>query len=135
MAVITPSLAVRNALLNVIKTAIDAGAGPGLVDLYSGAKPAGPDSVITSQVKLGTMTCSDPCGSVANGELTFAAFTQDSSADATGTATWARIKDSTGLAALDIDVGTIGGTAAMQMNTVNIVQTGPISISSGVIRA
>lgn len=135
MAIVTPSVAVRNAILTTIRDAIDAGSGPGIIDVYSGTKPAGPDSAVTSQTKLGTLTFSDPCGSIANGELTFGAITQDSSADATGTATWARISTSAGTAVIDLDVGVIGGTASVQMNTTAIVATGPISITSGVIRA
>lgn len=135
MATITPSISVRNAMLATIKDALEAGAGPALIDLYTGTKPAGPDSAITSQVKLGTMTCSDPTGTISNGEFTFSPITQDGSADNSGTATWARLTTSSGAAVIDVDAGTIGGTAFLQMNTTAVVATGPISISSLVIRA
>jgi hypothetical protein len=60
--------------------------------------------------------------------LTFSAITQDTSADATGTATWARIADSTGATVFDCDVGTSGAT--LNLNTTSIVAGGPIQVSS-----
>ncbi len=122
--------AVKNSALDVIKTAIDAGSGAGTINVYSGTQPTAPSDAITSQVLLGTLTFSDPCGSSSAGVLTFSTITQDSSADATGTATWARIKDSTGSVVFDCDVGTTGGGATIQFNTTNFVITGPILISS-----
>lgn len=122
--------AVKNSALDVIKTAIDAGSGAGTINVYSGTQPTAPSDAITSQVLLGTLTFSDPCGSSSTGVLTFSTITQDSSADATGTATWARIKDSTGSVVFDCDVGTTGGGATIQFNTTNFVITGPILISS-----
>lgn len=135
MAIITPSVAVRNAILTAIKTALEVGTQASTIAIYTGAKPSGPDSSVTSQIKLGTLTFSDTSiGSVSNGELTFGAITQDTSADNTGTATWARMFDGNGLAVIDVDVGTIGGNAFLQMNTVAVVATGPITMSSCVIR-
>lgn len=124
----TVATAVRTTLATAIKDAIDAGSGAGTIKIYTGTKPAGPDTAITSQTLLGTLTCSDPCGTVTNGVLTFSAITQDSSADATGTATWARIASSTPTDIVDVSVGTSG--TDLIMNTVSIVSGGPISITS-----
>lgn len=118
----------RTALADVIKNAIDGGAGAGTIKVYTGTKPAGPDTAITSQTLLGTLTCSDPCGSTSSGVLTFSAITQDSSADATGTAAWARIADSSGTAIVDVSVGTSG--TDLIMNTVSVVSGGPIAVTS-----
>ncbi len=122
--------AVKNSALDTIKAAIDAGSGPGTINIYSGTQPTAPSDAITSQVLLGTLTFSDPCGASSAGVLTFSTIAQDTSADATGTATWARIKDSTGSVVFDCDVGTTGGGATIQFNTTNFVITGPILISS-----
>src|SRR5574337_1908078 len=118
----------RTTLATAIRDDIDSGTGAGLIKVYTGTKPAGPDTAITSQTLLGTLTCSDPCGSVTSGVLTFSSITQDSSADATGTASWVRIADSSGTAVVDLAVGTSGSD--INFNTTSIVSGGPISISS-----
>lgn len=130
MAIFRPVTAVKNSALDAIKTAIDAGSGAGLIKIYNGTQPATANDAVTSQTLLGTLTFSDPCGSSSSGTLTFSAITQDSSADATGTATWARIVDSTGATVFDCDVGTTGGSASLQFNTTNFVITGPILITA-----
>ena len=130
MTIARLNASVGGACINALKTEIDAGSGPGTIKIYSGNIPATPDTVITSQTLLGTLTCTDPCGTVAGKTLTFSGITADSSADATSTATWARISTSEGVAIIDIDVGTIGSGAALQLNTTNIVTGGPIVISS-----
>lgn len=133
------ALTLRNTLRTTLATAIrddiDSGAGAGLIKVYTGTKPAGPDTAITSQTLLGTLTCSDPCGSVASGVLTFSAITQDSAADATGTAAWARITTSAGDAVADVSITTSGGGGDLIMNTVTVVTGGPISCSSLTITA
>lgn len=133
MAIIRLLTAVKNSCLTPVKDAIDAGAGAGTVKVYTGAIPATPADAIGAQVLLGTLTFSDPCGTIATGALTMSAITQDSSADATGTASWARIADSTGTTVMDIDITTTGGGGTMQLNTTNIVIGGPILISSFVL--
>lgn len=133
MAILRFAVAVKNSTLTQIRDAIDAGAGAGTCNVYTGTIPADVATAITVQVLLGTLTFSDPCGTVATGALTMSAITQDSSADATGTATWARIADSTGSAVMDIDISTTGGGGTLQLNTTNIVAGGPILISSFVI--
>lgn len=84
-------------------------------------------------VKLGTLTFSDPCGTVANGILTFSAITEDSNADATDVATWARATDSAGVFCLDMGVGGISSGAEIEMNTTSIVLNGPIRATAGTI--
>lgn len=141
MATLTPSLALGTAWLNDIRTALNAGGvgNPATIGIYSGAKPARPDVAITTQVLLGTVTCSDDCGVVAlvNGipTLTFNTITADTAADATGVATWGRIKsgEAAPVAALDFDISTAGGSGFGQMNTTNIVINGPIAAPSLVI--
>lgn len=130
MAIVHLVAAVQTDCITPIKTAIDAGAGAGLIDIYNGTIPATAATAVTTQTKLGTLTFSDPCGTVSAGMLTMSAITQDSSADATGTASWARIKDSTGATVGDVDVGTTGGGATLQMNSTAIVLAGPILISA-----
>lgn len=133
--IFTLSDAAANAVLTTLNDLLNAGSGPATIKLYTGTKPAGPGTAITSQVLLGTLTCSDPAGSVAARALTFGAITADSSADASGTATWARIADSNGVAVADIDVTLTGGGGFGQMNTTLIAAGGPITAPSVVITA
>lgn len=132
MAIIRFITATKEACLTQVKNAIDAGAGAGTIKVYTGTIPAAPADAIVAQVLLGTLTFSDPCGTVST-TLTMSAITQDSAADASGTATWARIADSTGATVMDIDVTSTGGGGTMQLNTTNIVIGGPILISSFVL--
>ena len=133
MAVIHFANTLKDAVLAPIVTAIDAGSGAGTIKIYSGTIPTDAATAITSQVLLGTLTFSDPCGTIANNALTMDAITQDSSADATGTAAWARIADSAGVTVMDINVTTTGGSGALTLNTTNIVVGGPILITSFII--
>jgi len=83
---------------------------------------------------LAELTCSDPAaGSAASGVLTFSAITQDSSANATGTATWFRMVDSAGTFVLDGDVGTSGSD--LNLTSTSVVATEAVSISSATITA
>lgn len=125
------STALRNAHLDAIRTAIDAGAGPGLLRVYDGSRPATGGSATT---KLAELTFTDPAGpSASSGALTFSAITKDSSADATGTATWGRIVDSTGAFVMDVSVGTSG--ADYILNTTSIVGGVEVSCTSAVLTA
>lgn len=144
MATVTPSLAVKTNILTVINDALNGGSGAAKIDIYSGVKPTGPDVVPTIpslHVLLGTLTCSDPAGSISTisgvPTLTFGAVTQDSSADASGVASWARLSSTGGatVAVLDVDITTTGGGGFAQMNTTNIVAGGPITAPSIVITA
>ena len=134
MAVLRLKETVKNSVLSPIQVALDAGAAGGAINIYNGTIPATPETAITTQTLLGTLTLADPCGAVSGGVLTMGAITQDSSADASGTASWARLTDSNGNVVMDIDVSNTGGGGTLQLNTVNIVAGGPILISSFVVR-
>lgn len=133
MATVHFTTTVANAVLAPVMNAIDAGATGGTIKIYTGTIPTDADTAIGTQVLLGTLTFSTSCGSISLKALTMATITQDSSADATGTASWARIADSNGLTVMDIDCSITGGTGALQLNTTSIVQNGPILITSFVI--
>ena len=133
MAIITPNNALRNTMANDWLTALQAGGGNATIKLYTGTKPSGPDTTVTTQKLLGTLTCSSTPGVVSSGVLTFNAITQDSSADETGTATWARAATSGGVAVFDVDVSDTTGSAYLKLNTTSIIAGGPIFISSFII--
>jgi hypothetical protein len=126
------NVTLRNARLTEIITAMDAGAGPATLSFYDGTPPA-TGAAITTEVLLGTLTMSYPSGTVSAGVLTLNAITEDSSADATGTASWARIVDSNVAHVMDLTVTATAGGGDIELNTVSIVIGGPIRITSAAI--
>lgn len=120
----------KDDILGSVKTRLDAGSTGGTIKLYTGAMPATPAVGVTTQVLLGTLTLTNPCGAIASNILTFSAITSDSSADTDGTATWARMADSNGNAVIDVDVTTTTGTGAIKLNTTAVKAGGPISITA-----
>lgn len=128
MATATISTALKNARLDAITTFAGASA---LIKFYTGAAPANNGS-ITSQTLLGTLTCGSTFAPAASaGVLTLNTITQDSAADATGTAAWARLTKADGTTIVgDFDVTATGGGGSIQINTVSITVGGPISITS-----
>ncbi len=122
---------IRNARLDLIKTAIDAGSGAGKLRIYNGSRPATGGTVTTL---LAELTFTDPSAPAASGGvLTFSAITSDTSADNTGTATWARAVDSANTFVCDMSVGTVGSGADIEMNLVTIEAGGTVSVTSAVI--
>ncbi len=119
----------RNSRLNVIRDLIDAGAGAGLFRVYDGTRPATGGAATTL---LAELTFTDPSApNAAAGVLTFSAITADASANASGTATWGRLVDSTGAFVGDFSVGTAG--ADFNLNTVTITSGVQVSCTSAAL--
>lgn len=123
------STTLRNNRLDQITSAIDGGTGAGLLRIYDGSRPA---TGGTATTLLAELTFSDPsANSASSGQLTASSITQDSSANATGTATWFRVVDSAGTFVMDGSVGTSGSD--LNLTTTSITATQPVSITSFVI--
>lgn len=123
--------AVRNNRLTQVANAINAGSGAGKLRIYNGTRPSTGGSATTL---LAELTLSDPCqASITGGVLTFDTISSDSSADATGTATWFRIVDSDNNFVCDGDVGTSG--ADLNLNTTSLVAGQTVAITSAAITA
>lgn len=117
------STTLRNAMLDAITTAAGSAA---LLRIYDGARPASGGAATTL---LAELTCGTPfAAGAASGVLTLGSITQDSSANATGTATWFRIVTSGGTFVLDGNVGTSGSD--LNLTTTSIVSGQPVSITS-----
>jgi hypothetical protein len=90
-----------------------------------------------ADVLLAEIPLDDPCGTVDTntGQLTFDITGPDTSADATGTAAYAEICDSTGTPHLSLPVqsGSAAVPGVLVMNTLSIVATGPVEIISATI--
>lgn len=114
---------------------IDAGTAA-VIQIYSGSVPADADAANAGTL-LATLTCNataatsivdDTPGAIA----TFAAITQDSSADNTGTASFFRISTQSG--GTVTDQGTVGTSSAdLILNTVSITSGSVVSISAATI--
>ena len=130
MATAHYSRAVSTAVVTAINNAINGGAGDGTIKFYNAPMPALTSDGITTQTLLGTCAGADPAGVEAGGTLTFSAIDNDVSADATGTAAWVRIADSTGTVVMDLDVTVTGGGGYVQMASTSITAGGPIAFSS-----
>lgn len=127
------STTLRNTLIDAMTSALNAGTGTtgATLAIRSGTRPANVGTAATGTL-LGTLTCSATCApAAANGTTTFNAITQDSSADATGTATWGRAFDKAGTAIFDFNISTTG--AELNLSNTAITAGGPISVSSMVL--
>jgi hypothetical protein len=118
----------RNNQLAQITTSVGTS---GLIRIFSGTRPATGGAETT---KLAELVCSATFAPApSGGVLTASAITQDSSADATGTAAWGRLCTSAGAAVADFDVGTSGSD--LNLNSTAITAAGTVAITSFVITA
>jgi hypothetical protein len=125
MAIVSLSTTAKNAGTNAIVDLLDGG---GTINFYSGTMPATPETAISTQILLATLTLSTPAFAAASGGSAAAsAITDDTSADETGVVTWARILNSSSVAVMDVDVGTSG--ASITLNTTNVVESGTVRIT------
>jgi hypothetical protein len=119
----------KNAMLNALVSQL--GSSP-LLRIYdaTGGIPANANAALGSQVLLGTLTFSaTPFPAASAGTLTANPITQDSAADATGTAAFFRILNNAGT--VTYAQGTVGTSGAdLNLNTTSIVAGGPISVTS-----
>lgn len=106
------------------------------IRIYSGTRPAGPDTALSGNTLLAELRGAATFGTLANVStdvvLTLGTVTADASADATGTASFARVLQSDGTTAeFDLSVGTSG--AELNLNTLSITSGIQVQITSGTI--
>ena len=121
---VTYTTAVKNARMDAVAAQIDGGAGAGVLQIGT-----------TSMASvLAEFTLNDPCAAAASGGvLTLSGFPKsDTSANNTGTAAAARIRDSNGV---DIITGLTVGTSASDINldSVSITAGQTVTINSATI--
>lgn len=122
----------RTAMCNALVDGLDAGAGAGTIKIYSGTRPANPDTAITGTL-LATVTCIDPAfGNATNGVATLS-DPASVTAVATGTATHFRAADSTGAAVFDGDVTATGGGGDLTLTTTAITSGLSVDITGGTV--
>ena len=120
--------AAASAAADAVVDLIDAG-GAGTIKIYTATIPTDANTALGAQTLLATLTFSATAfGAASNGVATASAITSDSSADATGTAAWARIASGAGTTIMDVTVGTSGDD--INFNTVAFVAGASIAISA-----
>jgi UDP-N-acetylmuramyl tripeptide synthase len=119
------SASLKNAQQDAITTKLGANC---LIQIYSGTQPANPDTAITSQVLLATLTGNATFAPAASGgTLTLNSITSGTAGN-TGTATWFRLATSGGTAHIDGTVGTSGSDLNLNNTSINATQT--VSVTS-----
>lgn len=128
--------AVAQAMLNTFDDQTNAGTAA-VINIYDGSIPADADASIGASTLLAQLTMNATAfGAAADGTgsatITAAAITDDSSANATGTATYFRVL--TQDAGTTICQGTVGtATSDLILNTTSITSGSTVSITSFVI--
>lgn len=120
------------AMCNALVDLLDVGGG-GSIKIYDGSVPADCDTALGAQVLLATLPLTSTAfGNAADGTgkatATAATITNDSAADATGTASFFRACRNDGQAIIQGTVGTSG--ADLNLNSVSITSGATVSITS-----
>lgn len=117
-------------MVNAEANAIGDALNSGFIRIYDGSQPANADTAVSGQTLLAELTFSaDAFPAAVAGLLTANAITSDSSANATGTASWARILASNGTTVwFDGSVGT--ASANVVINSTAISAGATVSCSS-----
>lgn len=118
------------AIRSTAATAMSTPFNNGYLEIYTSPRPATPLTAISTQTKLAELRfAATAVASVTDGVATFNTMTPDASADATGTAVWARVLQSDGTTALcDVSVGT--SDANIIVPTTSIVAAIEVAVTS-----
>lgn len=118
-----------NVAVNAAADAVCALLNSGKLQIYDGSQPVTADTEVDAQVKLAELTFGSPAFAAAvAGVATANAITEDSAADATGTASWFRALTSGDGKTFDGSVGTSG--CDLNLNSVEIQVNAEVSVTS-----
>lgn len=120
---VTYTTAVKTARMTAVRDQIDGGAGAGVLQIGT----SGMASI------LAEFTLNDPCGTISGAVLTLSGFPKsDTSANNTGTAAAARIRDSNGTDCITgLTVGTTGTDIILDSTSITSGQT--VTLNSATI--
>lgn len=122
------SSSLRNAMADLIGTAVDAGSGAGKLEIYTGTLDAALDP--TGDTLLATLTLNDPSTSgAASGVETFNVSGVTVTVAASGTAGWFRIVDSANNPVIGGNIAT--SSAALVTSTVSWLAGGTATLTAG----
>lgn len=126
-------VAARNARLEVIRTAANAGVGPAVLSFYNGTRPATGGAITTL---MGSVSAAaDAFQAATGGTMTANAFVASTiEAGVTNQdITWARLTDSDGNFVGDFDAGLAAGSPDIVLNSIVANAGLALSVSSFVI--
>jgi len=103
-----------------------------MIEIYDGTMPGSMGGSITDNL-LAALAMTNAAATQAGGVVTLDTITNDSSANASGTAGWARILDRDGAEVIYLTVSGSGGGGDLELNTVSITSGSPVAITSGTI--
>jgi hypothetical protein len=123
--------AARSVAADAVVDLVDAGTPPGLLRIYSGTPPADVNAALSGNTLLAELTFSTTAfGAAASGVATAAAITSDSSANATGTATFFRVVNAAGTAIMQGTAGEAADNCDMTLSDKTITSGQGVLISS-----
>lgn len=119
-----------NTAVSAAANAVTALLDNGYLRIYDGTQPATADTAVSTQVLLAELRFNATAfGAASNGVSTANSLTADSSANATGTASWFRALKSDGTSA--IFDGSVGlSSADMVLNSTSIASGAAVSVST-----
>lgn len=115
---------------NLAADAVGNALNSGLLRIYDGTQPVDAATAVSTQILLAELTLNaDAFGAAASGVISANAITADSSANASGTASWFRCAQSDGTTVMfDGTVGTTG--ADLNLDSVSITAGGTVNVTS-----
>jgi hypothetical protein len=121
-------------ICDLIVDSFDTG-GAGVLRFYSGAVPVNVDAALAGNVQLAELALQDPAfGGAADlapgARATANTITSDAAADATGTASFARILDGAGTPRAQLTVTASGGGGEVEMDTVAFTIGAQINVTA-----
>lgn len=122
----------RNAAANAVTVLVDAGSLAGRLRIYSGTAPADVNAALSGNTLLADLSMSKPAFAAASGGVaTAAAIASDTSADATGTATFFRVGAWDGVTFTPTFQGSVGTSGSdLNLSTTSITLGGTIAVTS-----
>jgi hypothetical protein len=131
---LAPSIttAARSAAANAVTALVDAGSQAARLRIYSGTPPADVNAALSGNTLLADLAMSDPAfGAASAGVSTAAAITSDTSADATGTATFFRVGAWDGTTFTPTFQGSVGTSGCdLNLSSTSITLGGTVAVSS-----
>ena len=121
---------IPNAQRSRAADAVTVRANNGRLRIYGGTAPADANAALSGNTLLADLTMSATAfGAAASGVATANTITADSSADATGTATFFRVLESD--LTTVVFQGTVGTTGAeLNLSSASVIAGGPVSVTS-----
>lgn len=104
----------------------------GTLRIYDGTRPTDADTAIGSQVLLVSFTLPNPAGTVTSGVFTASAISAAMVGTA-GTASWARVVDSSAATIFDADVGVTSSGSVIEIDNVTLAQGANCTVTAFVL--